>query len=156
MTSNGLIQNADHLKQASPLIHWPLRRTSMRLLLPSVIGGLALIVFAPVRIAHFRLIEPASWLLETQFGDPQKMAPCGGTSADPGKPTGAVTSAQGGENPPSSKLVFGALAGSRRLKARASNLPDWTVIGSFSCTTHHRSLDSKLRVPAIGYAWRCL
>jgi hypothetical protein len=31
----------------------------MRLLLPSVIGGLALIVFAPVSIAHFRLIEPA-------------------------------------------------------------------------------------------------
>jgi len=31
---------------------------------------------------------------------------------------------------------------------------DAEVIGSFSCTTHHRSLDSKLRVPAIGYAWR--
>jgi hypothetical protein len=75
MTSNGLIQNADHLKQASPLIHWPLRRTSMRLLLPSVIGGLALIVFAPVSIAHFRLIEPASWPQESQLGDPQKMAP---------------------------------------------------------------------------------
>src|ERR1700734_3779338 len=97
MRRNVLIQNADHLKQASPLIHWPLRRTGMRLLLPSVIGGLALIVFAPVSIAHFRLIEPASWLQESQLGDPQKMAPCGGTSADPGKPTGAVTSAQGGE-----------------------------------------------------------
>jgi hypothetical protein len=97
MTRNELIQNADRLKQASPLIHWPLRRTGMRLLLPSVIGGLALIVFAPVSIAHFRLIEPASWLQESQLGDPQKMAPCGGTSADPGKPTGAVTSAHGGE-----------------------------------------------------------
>ena len=69
----------------------------MRLRLPSVIGGLALIVFAPLSIAHFRLIEPASWLQESQLGDPQKMAPCGGTSTDPGKPTGAVTSAQGGE-----------------------------------------------------------
>jgi hypothetical protein len=97
MTRNRLIQNADHLKQASPVIHWPLRRTGMRLLLPSVIGVLALIVFAPMSIAHFRLIEPASWLQESQLGDPQKMAPCGGTSADPGKPTGAVASAQGGE-----------------------------------------------------------
>ena len=72
MTRNRLIQNADHLKQASLLIHWPPRRTGMRLLLPSVIGGLALIVFAPVSIAHSRLIEPASWLQESKLGDPQK------------------------------------------------------------------------------------
>src|SRR6202021_453644 len=69
----------------------------MRLLLPSVIGGLALIVFSPGSIAHFRLIEPASWLQESALGDPQKMAPCGGTSADPGKPTGAVTNVAGGD-----------------------------------------------------------
>jgi hypothetical protein len=69
----------------------------MKLLLPSVIGGLALAAFAPLGIAHFRLIEPASWLQESQLGDPQKMGPCGGTSADAGKPSGAVTPAQGGE-----------------------------------------------------------
>ena len=69
----------------------------MRLLPPIVFGALALAVFAPIGVAHFRLIEPASWLQESQLGDPQKMAPCGGTSADPGKPTGAVTNVQGGE-----------------------------------------------------------
>ena len=27
--------------------------------------------------AHFKLIEPASWLVENERGDPQKLAPCG-------------------------------------------------------------------------------
>jgi hypothetical protein len=60
-------------------------------------GSLALAVLASTGRAHFHLIEPASWLEESQLGDPQKMAPCGGTSANPGKPTGAVTNVQGGE-----------------------------------------------------------
>jgi hypothetical protein len=57
----------------------------------------ALMVLALPVGAHFRLLEPASWLEESQLGDPQKKAPCGGTSADPGKPTGAVTNVQGGD-----------------------------------------------------------
>jgi hypothetical protein len=67
-------------------------------LIPYVLAGcLALAVLAPKGSAHFRLLEPASWLQESQLGDPQKMAPCGGTSADPGKPTGSVTNVQGGD-----------------------------------------------------------
>src|SRR5580692_416721 len=62
-----------------------------------LIGSVAMAIFAPYGGAHFHLIEPASWLQESQVGDPQKMAPCGGTSADPGKPSGAVTTVQGGE-----------------------------------------------------------
>lgn len=54
-------------------------------------------VLAPVATAHFRLIEPASWLEENQLGNPQKLGPCGGTSTDPGKPTGKVTTVQGGD-----------------------------------------------------------
>ena len=46
--------------------------------------------------AHFRLLAPASWIEENQLGDPQKSAPCGGTNADYGKPTYAVTEAKGG------------------------------------------------------------
>jgi len=60
-------------------------------------GSLALAVLTPRIGAHFHLLVPASWLQESQLGDPQKMAPCGGTSADPGKPTGAVTNIQGGD-----------------------------------------------------------
>jgi len=64
----------------------------------SLLVGLAgLAVLAPQGIAHFRLLEPAGWIEESQLGDPQKKAPCGGTSADPGKPTGAVTNVRGGQ-----------------------------------------------------------
>jgi hypothetical protein len=52
---------------------------------------------APIGIAHFRLLEPASWIEEGQYGDPQWLPPCGGSAADPGKPTGAITKVQGGE-----------------------------------------------------------
>ncbi len=60
-------------------------------------AGAGLAILVPLSSAHFVLMEPASWLQESSLGDPQKMGPCGGTSADPGKPTGAVTEAKGGE-----------------------------------------------------------
>ena len=69
----------------------------MRVFHTILLASAALAVLAPQGIAHFRLVEPASWLQEAQNGDPQKMGPCGGTSADPGKPSGAVTSVQGGD-----------------------------------------------------------
>ena len=57
----------------------------------------ALLAAAPaVMQAHFRLLEPASWIVENQLGDPQKAGPCGGTNADWGTPTLAVTQAVGG------------------------------------------------------------
>jgi hypothetical protein len=54
--------------------------------------------------AHFLLIQPAPMILQNRLGDPQKVAPCGGTSANPatnaaanmGTPTGAVTELRGG------------------------------------------------------------
>ena len=46
--------------------------------------------------AHFRLVEPASWIEEDERGDPQKLAPCGGTIGNPGTRSGAVTEVQGG------------------------------------------------------------
>src|SRR5580704_6643415 len=46
--------------------------------------------------AHFKLLEPASWIIEDDRGDPQKGGPCGGTNTDYGKPTYAVTKAVGG------------------------------------------------------------
>lgn len=69
----------------------------MRLLQNLLLGSAALTILTPEGGAHFRLIEPASWLQESPIGDPQKLAPCGGTSADPGKPSGAVTNVLGGE-----------------------------------------------------------
>ena len=60
-------------------------------------GCVLLAVLTTPAMAHFRLLEPASWLQESEYGDPQWAAPCGGTSTDPGKPTGAITKIQGGD-----------------------------------------------------------
>jgi hypothetical protein len=62
-----------------------------------VLGGCLLFVLASRGFAHFRLLEPASWLEESEYGDPQWSAPCGGTLTDPGKPTGAITKVTGGD-----------------------------------------------------------
>lgn len=61
-------------------------------------GGMALVMaLTPAASqAHFRLLAPASWIEENQLGDPQKAGPCGGTNADYGKPTYAVTNVKGG------------------------------------------------------------
>jgi hypothetical protein len=45
---------------------------------------------------HFKLREPASRIVEDQRGDPQKLGPCGGTSANAGTMTGIVNTAVGG------------------------------------------------------------
>jgi hypothetical protein len=52
---------------------------------------------APAVSAHFKLVEPASWLVQDERGDPQKLFPCGGTLADPGEPTGTVVAVTGGQ-----------------------------------------------------------
>jgi hypothetical protein len=48
--------------------------------------------------AHFKLLEPASWLIEDDRGDPQWAGPCGGTNTDWGRPSYAVTKVTGGAN----------------------------------------------------------
>jgi hypothetical protein len=69
--------------------------TVRRLLAAAFLGGGLCAAPAAVQ-AHFVLQTPASWIQENQIGDPQKLGPCGGTSADPGTPTGAVTAVTGG------------------------------------------------------------
>ena len=51
---------------------------------------------APLAVGHFKLIEPDSWLVEGANGDPQKAAPCGGTSANPGMPSNMMGKIKGG------------------------------------------------------------
>ena len=48
--------------------------------------------------AHFKLLEPASWVEENQLGDPQKLGPCGGDPSGENEQllTGAVTEITGG------------------------------------------------------------
>jgi hypothetical protein len=53
--------------------------------------------------AHFKLVEPASWLVEGERGDPQKLAPCGSP----------VTAPQGQPAVPLSNAVGKAVGGSK-------------------------------------------
>src|ERR1700722_16460187 len=69
----------------------------MRLRYGGLAAGVAIVIFAPLAGAHFQLLEPQSWLVEDKLGDPQKLGPCGGTSANSGTPTNAVNKVQGGQ-----------------------------------------------------------
>ena len=67
------------------------RSTATGLILAAVSG-----LTATSAMAHFKLLEPASWIEEDERGDPQKLGPCGGTIDNPGTRSGAVTEVQGG------------------------------------------------------------
>lgn len=61
------------------------------------IAAAVLAMVMPYALAHFRLIEPPSWLIEDNRGDPQKTGPCGGSNTDWGKPSYVVTKVVGGQ-----------------------------------------------------------
>ena len=67
-----------------------------KLFLSAALAAVGVVAGPSLGQAHFRLLAPASWLVENQLGDPQKAGPCGGTNADFGKPTYAVTDVKGG------------------------------------------------------------
>lgn len=51
---------------------------------------------APAPMPHFKLIEPVSWIVENERGDPQKTGPCGGSNTDWGKESMVINQAKGG------------------------------------------------------------
>lgn len=58
---------------------------------------LLLLILVPAALgAHFRLIEPASWIVESNRGDPQKAGPCGTDPKTVGTPSYAVSRVIGG------------------------------------------------------------
>ena len=61
-----------------------------------VFGGLLLAV-QPAADAHFKLLAPASWIIENDRGDPQKAGPCGGSNSDWGTASHAITEVVGGQ-----------------------------------------------------------
>src|SRR5258708_15568172 len=61
-----------------------------------LLSGAAMTILIPFAAAHFRLIEPQSWLVESNLGDPQKLGPCGGTTSNAGTPTSIVNKLQSG------------------------------------------------------------
>ncbi len=66
----------------------------MRLITAALAAGLLALTASVGVDAHFKLIEPASWIVENERGDPQKSAPCG---ADPkAELSKALTPVKGG------------------------------------------------------------
>jgi hypothetical protein len=71
-------------------------------------AAIAVASLSAVADAHFVLIMPAASLVQNRLGDPQKIGPCGGVSANPGRgtpanpgvPSGAVTNVKGGTDLP--------------------------------------------------------
>ena len=50
----------------------------------------------PSSMPHFKLLEPVSWLIEDDRGNPQKAGPCGGTNNDWGQESYVINEARGG------------------------------------------------------------
>jgi len=69
-----------------------------------LLTAVAVTALSTVADAHFVLVSPAASFVQTRLGDPQKMGPCGGVSANPGRGTpanpgvssNAVTQVKGG------------------------------------------------------------
>jgi hypothetical protein len=56
-----------------------------------------MVVMPAAAYGHFKLIEPISWLIEGERGDPQKAGPCGVTNNDNVKRSNVITKATGGQ-----------------------------------------------------------
>jgi hypothetical protein len=70
----------------------------MKLRLAAALMAGTVAIAAPAAVwAHFIMVTPKGWIEENQLGDPQKLGPCGGTTANAGTPTGVVTPVVGGE-----------------------------------------------------------
>jgi hypothetical protein len=73
-----------------------------------VLGLIAAVAMSSAASAHFVLIVPAASKAQNRLGDPQKIGPCGGvsanpargTGANPGVPSGAITHVKGGTSLP--------------------------------------------------------
>ncbi len=64
----------------------------------SVIVALGTLTIPMTAWSHFNLVEPVPTLMQDERGDPQKLGPCGGTTAIPGTPSGVITNVKGGQN----------------------------------------------------------
>ena len=79
-----------------------------------VLLALAMAASVPAAMhAHFKLVEPASWIAEDQRGDPQKLAPCGGLLPPPANAPAAAAPAANAPQMTRSNAVTKATGGSK-------------------------------------------
>jgi hypothetical protein len=109
--------------------------------------------------AHFVLISPAASLVQNRLGDPQKIAPCGGVSANPARGTpanpgvssGAVTSVKGGTSLPLlvQETVYHPGHYRVALARTAAQLPADPVVTTTQTERGERSQSAVLQNPAV-------
>ena len=69
----------------------------MKNLFSSLLVLVAVGTATPLASAHFKLLAPMPTLVQDDRGNPQKLGPCGGTTADKGTPSNAVNKVKGGQ-----------------------------------------------------------
>lgn len=109
--------------------------------------------------AHFVLVSPAASLVQNRLGDPQKIAPCGGVSANPGRgtppnpgvPSGAVTNVTGGTNLPLlvQETIFHPGHYRVALARTAGQLPADPVVTTVQTERGSRSQSAAIQNPPV-------
>jgi len=109
--------------------------------------------------AHFVLVYPAASLLQNRLGDPQKIGPCGGVSANPGRgtpanpgvPSGAITELKGGSmmNLLVQETIFHPGHYRVALARTAAQLPPDPVVTTAQTERGVRSQSAVIQSPAV-------
>jgi hypothetical protein len=109
--------------------------------------------------AHFALISPAASLVQDRLGDPQKIGPCGGVSANPARGTGAnpgvasgaVTNVKGGTSLHVlvNETIFHPGHYRIALARTAADLPKDPVVTTAQTDRGVRSEKAEIQSPAV-------
>jgi hypothetical protein len=125
----------------------------------TLLAAVAVASLSTTATAHFALIYPAASLLQNQLGDPQKIGPCGGVSANPGRgtpanpgvPSGAVTNLKGGTNMPLlvNETIFHPGHYRVALERTAAQLPPDPVVTTGPTDRGIRSQSAEIQNPPV-------
>lgn len=124
-----------------------------------LVATLAAVSLSGAAHAHFVLVMPAASMVQNRLGDPQKIGPCGGVSANPGRgtpanpgvPSGAVTSVRGGTNLPLMVQETIYHPGHYRvaLARTAAQLPPDPVVTTAQTAQGLRSQSAAIQAPTV-------
>jgi hypothetical protein len=124
-----------------------------------ILAAIAVASLSTVTDAHFVLVEPAATLMQNNLGDPQKIGPCGGVSANaargtpanPGTPTGTVTPVKGGStlHIKTQETVFHPGHYRVALAPTAAQLPPDPVVTTRPSDRGEQSVSAVIQNPAV-------
>ena len=102
---------------------------------------------------HFKLVEPVSWIIESDRGDPQKGGPCGGSNTDWGKESMVVNEARGGSKMHLKLMETVYHPGHYRVALAVNSMnelpPDPVTVTRDSVTRGPWSVSAEIQNPAV-------